>query len=128
MVDIVSDTLSRIKNGLLVKKKKVNIQKSKLVVNLLRVLKQENMIYDFEVKENEIEVKLKYLNDDFEEPMIKHLERVSKPGQRIYIKSVDIVPVRNGRGIGIISTSQGLLSNAQAKARNIGGEYLCKIW
>jgi len=89
------------------------------------VLKNEKMIDSYEEKGNCIEVKLLYVNN---EPVITKLVRVSKPGQRIYVSKQEIKPVMNGRGISIISTSEGLMSGALAKSRSLGGELICEVW
>lgn len=107
------------------KKDFVEVPNTKINKHILEVMKKEEMIGDFEEKERMIEVTLKY---DANEPVIVHLERVSKPGQRIYVSSNEIVPVMNGRGISIISTSKGIMTGAMAKSQNLGGELICKIW
>ena len=125
MNDLVADMLTRIKNGIMRKKEKVEVNMTKINKEILGVLKQEGMIEDFEEKENMLEVVLKY---DEDEPVITHLEKVSKPGQRIYIGYKEIVPIMNGRGISVISTSKGIMNGAMAKSQNLGGELICKIW
>ena len=125
MNDLVADMLTRIKNGIMRKKEKVEVNMTKINKEILGVLKQEGMIEDFQEKENMLEVVLKY---DEDEPVITHLEKVSKPGQRIYIGYKEIVPIMNGRGISVISTSKGIMNGAMAKSQNLGGELICKIW
>ena len=107
------------------KKDSVEVPNTKINKNILEVMKQEEMIGDFEEKDRMIEVALKY---DENEPVIIHLEKVSKPGQRIYVSSNEIVPVMNGRGISVISTSKGIMTGAMAKSQNLGGELICRIW
>lgn len=126
MVDTFADALARIKNALKVGKKEVALPYSKVILDALEVLKQEEMIESYESDEGEIVVQLRYIDENTS--FLTHIERVSSPGQRIYVKAKDITPVLNGRGIGIISTSQGILSSPVAKAMGIGGEYLCKVW
>ncbi|MBD3329056.1 30S ribosomal protein S8 [Candidatus Dojkabacteria bacterium] len=126
MVDTFADALARIKNALAVGKKEVVLKHSNMIEEALNVLKQEEMINEFEVQEGEITVTLKYLED--ESSFLTHIERVSSPGQRIYVKARDITPVLNGRGIGIISTSKGVMASPVAKSMGLGGEYLCKVW
>jgi small subunit ribosomal protein S8 len=125
MNDLIADMLIRIKNAIMRKKDSVEVPNTKINKNILEVMKQEEMIGDFEEKERMIEVALKY---DENEPVIIHLEKVSKPGQRIYVSSNEIVPVMNGRGISVISTSKGIMTGAMAKSQNIGGELICEIW
>jgi len=125
MNDLIADMLIRIKNAVMRKKDFVEVPNTKINKHILEVMKKEEMIGDFEEKERMIEVTLKY---DANEPVIIHLERVSKPGQRIYVSSNEIVPVMNGRGISVISTSKGIMTGAMAKSQNLGGELICKIW
>ncbi len=83
------------------------------------------MIKGFEVREDDILVELMYEN---KEPVVAKFKRMSSSGQRIYVSSSEIVPVMNGRGIAIISTSEGIMTGALAKSKGIGGEYICNIW
>jgi small subunit ribosomal protein S8 len=125
MNDLIADMLIRIKNAIMRKKDSVEVPNTKINKNILEVMKNEEMIGEFEEKERMIEVALKY---DENEPVIIHLEKISKPGQRIYVSSNEIVPVMNGRGISVISTSKGIMTGAMAKSQNIGGELICEIW
>lgn len=126
MNDPIADMLTRIQNALMRKKESVDVLNTKMNAEILKVLKQEEMIEDFEIKERYIEVVLKYSEN--EEPVITHLEKISKSGQRIYVSYKDIVPVMNGRGISVISTSKGIMNGAMAKSEKIGGELICEIW
>jgi small subunit ribosomal protein S8 len=125
MNDLIADMLIRIKNAIMRKKDSVEVPNTKINKNILEVMKNEEMIEDFKEKERMIKVALKY---DENEPVIIHLEKVSKPGQRIYVSANEIVPVMNGRGISVISTSKGIMSGAMAKSQNLGGELICEIW
>ena len=125
MNDLIADLLARIQNSIMRKEKEVEVVNTKMNVELLKVLKQEEMIEDFEIKEKMIEVKLAY---DEKEPVVAHFMRISKPGQRIYVSRKEIEPVMNGRGISVISTPSGLMSGAMAKSKGLGGELICKIW
>lgn len=125
MNDIVSDTLTRIKNAVMRKQETVQVVNTKISEGILSILKQENFIEGYDLDERNINVALKYTDG---EPVVENFVRVSKPGQRIYVSYKDILPVMNGRGISIISTSNGLLSGAVAKSKKLGGEYICKIW
>jgi small subunit ribosomal protein S8 len=124
-MDILANALSGIKNEIMNRKPKVVVKNTKLIVSVLKVLKKEQMIKEFEIIEDGVEVTLKYFKG---EPMVQNFKKVSTPGQRIYVSSYEIIPVMNGRGVGIISTSEGVMSSAMAKSRNLGGEYLCKVW
>jgi small subunit ribosomal protein S8 len=96
----------------------------------VKLLKDEGFIKNFREIEGTpvgtLRVFLRYSQDGV--PAISNIERVSKPGRRVYRKSDEIQPVRNGLGIGIVSTSQGLLTDAQARDRRVGGELLCQVW
>jgi small subunit ribosomal protein S8 len=125
--DLIADTLARLKNAVQRQKKVVEVVNTNMVVNVLEILEQESFIGGFEVNEetNMIDVKLRYVNS---EPVVANFIRVSKGGQRIYVTKKEILPVMNGRGISIISTSQGLMTGAMAKSKSLGGEYICKVW
>ncbi len=125
MNDLVADFLARMKNGIERRKEVIEVPFTKMNIGMLKVLKSEEMIEDYNIVEKKVEVVVKY-NDG--EPVISHFERVSSPGQRIYVNSKDIIPVMNGRGISIISTSKGLMTGARAKGSKLGGELICKIW
>ena len=125
--DPIADMLTRIRNAVKAKHSSIVMPYSKLKVSLLEVIKKNNFISDFKVIKNsksfdEIEVKF---NPDFKE---LNLTRVSKPGQRIYIKKNEIKPVLNGYGISILSTPKGLMTGDEAIKSKTGGEYICKIW
>ena len=125
MNDPIADMLIRIQNAIMRKKETVEVLNTKLSVEVLKVIKQEEMIEDFDDKGKYLEVTLSY---DDGEPVITHLEKVSKSGQRIYVSNNDIVPIMNGRGISVISTSQGVMNGAMANSKNLGGEFICQIW
>lgn len=122
---LVGDSLARIKNAILAKRKKVQLAKSKMVEKVVSVLKKDGKIFDYEVLEDCIEVKLLY--SEAGESEIQDIEILSKPGQRIYTSYKSLYPVSNGRGVGIISTSKGIMTTAEAKSLKIGGEYICKV-
>jgi small subunit ribosomal protein S8 len=130
MTDPISDLLTRIRNAHLAKHDRLDMPASKLKAELCRVLKESGFVQDFRVIEGvpqgTLRVYLRY--DDAGTPAIQHLHRVSKPGRRVYAKADDLRPVRNGLGVGIVSTSQGVLTDAQARQRRVGGEVLCEIW
>lgn len=129
MVDPISDMLIRIKNAQAVSHQTVNIPFSKIKFNLAKVLEKEGLIEAITTRGRKIkkiiEIKLKYEEG---QPVIEELKRISKPGQRIYLKKSQVKPVRQGYGLVIISTSQGLMTNKEAKKKGLGGEILCEIW
>ncbi|MGI5897737.1 MAG: 30S ribosomal protein S8 [Candidatus Dojkabacteria bacterium] len=125
MNDLIADLLARIQNGIMRKKDTVLVVNTNMNRAILEVLKNEKMIGNYEENGNTIEVELLYENN---ESVLTKLTRISKPGQRIYVSKKEIKPVMNGRGISIISTSEGLMSGALAKSRNLGGELICEVW
>lgn len=123
--DILGDALTRIKNGVDRKKESVEVLRSNVVVAVLKVLKKEEFIKSFTEADRTVTVDLLYVN---EEAAATTFSRVSKPGQRVYLAAKDNKPIMNGRGISIISTSEGVMTGSMAKSRGLGGEYLCKVW
>ena len=130
MTDPISDLLARIRNAQLAKHDRLDVPKSKLKIEVVKLLKEEGFIKNFREIEDppagKLRIFLRYSAEGM--PAISHLRKISKPGRRVYRKADDIPPVRNGLGIGIISTSQGLLTDAQARERRVGGELLCEVW
>ena len=130
MTDPVADMLTRIRNGMSVDKRFVDIPSSNLKKRIAFVLKQENYIEDFMFIQDKIKssirIFLKY--DNRGKAVITGIERVSKPGRRVYVGGDQIPRVLDGLGIAILSTSKGVISNKAAKRMHIGGEVLCNIW
>jgi small subunit ribosomal protein S8 len=130
MTDPIADLLSRIRNAQVAKHDRLDVPASKLKLEVVKLLKDEGFIKNFREIEGTpvgtLRVFLRYSQDGV--PAISNIERVSKPGRRVYRKSDEIQPVRNGLGIGIVSTSQGLLTDIQARERKVGGEILCELW
>ena len=129
-MDIVSDCLTRIRNGLMGNLSTVELLYSKQIMSILRVLKEEGYILDFVEKDirkgiKKIEVSLKYYDT---KPVIKEIKRISKPSLRVYSNVADIPVVYNGLGIAILSTSKGILSDFEARQKNIGGEVICYVF
>ena len=129
MTDPISDLLTRIRNGQQVKKAKINCPSSKIKIAILKVLKGEGYIRDFEVIEDErgkqLEISLKYFDGH---PAIKEITRISKPGMRVYSAIKTLTSFKNNKGVSILSTSKGVMTNSSAKDLNIGGEVLCKVY
>jgi len=130
MTDPVADLLTRIRNGQRAGKATISTPASGLRENLLRVLEREGYIRGFErvqVREGieEINIELKYNEGS---PVINKIERVSKPGRRVYAKIKDLQKVYNGLGISILSTPRGLMSDQEARQANVGGEVLCQVF
>ncbi len=128
--DPLGDMLTRIRNGQRAKLNSVKSPSSKLRANVLQVLEREGYIRGFETAElragvSEIRIELKYHDGA---PVIRELRRVSKPGRRVYAKIKDLPRVYNGLGISILSTPQGVMSDSEARAANVGGEVLCQVF
>jgi small subunit ribosomal protein S8 len=130
MSDPIADMLTRIRNAGKAKFNSIDIPGSKLKTDLARVLKDEGFIRNYKfIKDNKQGILRVYLKYDEEQTnTIIGLERVSKPSRRFYVKSKDIKPVLNGMGVGILSTSKGIMTDKQARSENLGGEILCNIW
>ena len=130
MTDPIGDMLTRIRNGQRAKKSVIVSPASKLRANILNVLEREGYIRGFEQYEvrpgiNEVRIELKYHEG---EPVIREIARVSKPGRRVYSGIKGLIPVYNGLGISILSTPRGVVSDAEARAANVGGEVLCRVF
>ena len=128
--DPIADMLTVIRNASRAGHHTVKVPGSRLKVSILSILKDEGFIENYRVKpenqKTDIEVKLKYVNG--QNPVIRQLVRISKPGRRAYVSSKSLKPVRNNIGIAIVSTSKGVMTGRRAKKLNIGGELLCKVW
>jgi len=130
MTDPISDLMTRIRNAHLAKHDRLDVPASKLKTELCRLLKDEGFVTNVRLIDGQHQGTLRiYLRYSAEgQPAIQHMARVSKPGRRVYRKADDLKPIRNGMGVGILSTSQGLLTDTQARERRVGGEILCEIW
>lgn len=130
MTSPIADLLTRLRNASAVGKEEVILPASRMKADILRVLKNHNYISNFEeveeAKKKFIKVTLRY--DDTKQPVLRHLELVSKPGLRNYVGKEEIPYVLNGYGLAIISTSKGLMTDREARKAGIGGELICKIW
>jgi small subunit ribosomal protein S8 len=128
MSDPIADMLTRIRNAQTSEKPSVSMPASKLKASIAKVLKDEGYIDDFAVRPNEgkptLEIGLKYYAG---RPVIERIERVSRPGLRIYKPAREIPNVMNGLGIAIVSTSQGVMTDRRARAQGVGGEVLCIV-
>lgn len=130
MTDPIADFLTRIRNAVMAGKDRVDVPASRLKLELSRILKEEGFIRTFKLLEEgpqgTIRLYLRYSPEG--EPAIHGIERVSRPGRRVY-KGVDELPlVRRGIGVAVVSTSRGLMTDAQARELRLGGEVVCKVW
>jgi small subunit ribosomal protein S8 len=130
MTDPISDMLTRIRNATTVRHDRVDMPASKMKLEIAKILKQEGYIRTFKMLEEGpqgvIRVYLKYADDG--EPAIHGMQRVSKPGRRVYRGVEELSTVRAGLGVAVVSTSRGVLTDDQARSQRVGGEVLCEIW
>ena len=128
--DPIADMLTRIRNANTVKHPSVEVPASKLKIELVKLLKEEGFIADYEVQEKGqfkvIVISLKY--DVNGKPVITKLEKISKPGLRHYSKAKNLQKVLGGMGIAVVSTPKGLLTDRKARKENVGGEVLCYVY
>lgn len=129
LTDPLGDMLARIRNGQQAGKSSIASPASKLRMNVLEVLKKEGYIRGYELLEDgnkrNLKIELKYFEG---EPVIKTIDRVSKPGRRVYSAIKDLGKVRGGLGISILSTPRGVMSDTEARTANVGGEVLCRVF
>jgi small subunit ribosomal protein S8 len=130
MTDPISDFLTRIRNGLMSRHETVSMPSSRMKTCIAKILKEEGYIDDCSVEDSgatkTLTINLKY--DTNQMPVIESLRRISKPGLRIYRGATDMPEVRGGVGMAVVSTSRGVMTNADARKQNVGGEVLCYIW
>ncbi len=130
LTDPIADGLTMIRNANRAKKDRLDIPASSLMTQILKILKQEKFIYDYRLIEDKkqgiLRVYLRKTNEAVR--VINRIQRVSRPGLRIYTKKESIPTVLNGLGVCVLSTPQGVLSGEEAKRRNVGGEVLLKVW
>jgi len=129
VTDPIADMLTRIRNAIMVRHDSVLVPASKTKLSIARILKDEGFISDYAVLRGKpqrmIKIVLKYID---EQPAIVGLERVSKPGLRVYVGKREIPRVYGGLGITIVSTSNGIMTGQEAWRKNLGGELLCSVW
>ena len=130
MTDPIADLLTHIRNANSVRHDRTDVPASKMKLQITKILKQEGFIRTFKVLEEgphgTIRIYLKYADDG--EPVIHNLQRVSRPGCRIYRGVEDLPKVQNGLGVAVISTNRGILTDEQARSMRVGGEVLCEVW
>ena len=130
MTDPIADMLTRIRNGLRAKHDSVLIPSSGLKKEIARILSEEGYVGEVKLDQGDsarnIELALKYVKG--RTPVIRHLERVSKPGRRVYCGKDGVPVVLNGLGVAILSTSQGVLTDRRCRELGVGGEVICRVW
>jgi small subunit ribosomal protein S8 len=129
-MDSIADLLTRIRNGVTTKKKEINVPSSRLKVEVVKILKEEGYVKNFKViddnKQGVLNVTLKYGDDG--KSVVSGLQRVSKPGCRIYCTKDNVPKALDGLGLVIVSTSKGVLSGWKCEELGTGGEVLCSVW
>ena len=137
MIDPIADMLTRIRNASAVRKSEVVLPMSKIKLNIAKILEKEGWIEKADVIKEDLEkgktanfdqIKLVLKYDESGRSAINSLKRVSKPGLKVYTGKEDLPRVRNNQGIAIISTSQGLMTNKEARSKGVGGEIICEIY
>ena len=128
--DPIGDMFSRIRNGQMRSLNSIVIPSSNFRKNILEILKKEGYIKDFFIEKSEnnkisLKINLKYYEGD---PVIKEIKRISKPGRRVYSRATSIPKVMNGLGLAILSTPKGVMSDAEARKNNVGGEIICRVF
>ena len=130
LTDPAADMLTRIRNAISARHQKVDIPASKLKLEIARILKEEGYISNFKATEEEghkiLRVYLKYANNN--EAVISNVNRVSRPGCRVYVRRTEIPRVLGGMGINILTTPRGVMTGRQARKQGLGGELLCEVW
>jgi small subunit ribosomal protein S8 len=130
MTDTIADLLTRVRNALKAGHKNVNIPVSNMKKSIAHILYKENYINGYQVLDDgpqgTLRIYLRYSNDG--EPVITGLSRISKPGLRIFKGSKEIPRTLNGLGLTIVTTPKGVMTDSQARAENVGGEVLCRVW
>ena len=135
VIDPIADMLTRIRNAVMAGHTLVAMPSSKLKLEIAKIMKDEGFLEGFDIAESEqsvqkvLRLKIKYVGERRERrPVISGIERVSKPGRRIYTKKQDIPWVLSGMGIAILSTPKGVMTGTRARQLGVGGEVICKVW
>lgn len=128
--DPIADMLTRIRNGSAVRHRYVLVPSSKMALAIARILAKEGFIENYDVTQDQpqamIRIWLRY--NDKREPVVSGLERVSKPGRRVYVQKGEIPWVRSGIGVAVLSTSRGVMTDREARRLGVGGEVICRVW
>ena len=128
--DPIADMLTRIRNGLMAGHDFTDMPASKIKISLAETLKKEGFVRGYEVRQDEVRrtMRVHLAYTDKREPTITGIQRISKPGLRVFVQKRDAPRVYGGLGIAIISTSKGLLTGGEARKRGLGGEVICHVW
>ena len=128
LTDPIADMLTRVRNAAIARHLDVDVPVCKMHLEIAKIMHREGYIRGYQLINRGRTVRIRLRYDEHREPVIRGLKRVSKPGRRVYSKARDLRPVLDGLGISILSTSRGVVSDREARQRNLGGEVLCEIW
>lgn len=130
MTDPIADMLTRIRNAIINKADKVDIPASRLKIEIAKILKEEGFIKSYKIikdkKQGIVRINLKYTPEG--DPVITNLQKISKPGRRVYVGKDQIPHVMGGLGIAILTTSHGVMTDRECRQKGVGGEVLCHVW
>ncbi|MBL7155930.1 MAG: 30S ribosomal protein S8 [Candidatus Omnitrophica bacterium] len=130
VTDTIADMLTVIRNGVMAHKESVEVKRSKVSENILKILKKEDFIANYKAIDDKrqgiLKAYLRYEKD--KTPAIAGLKRISKPGRRVYVNNKEIKEVYGGLGVALISTSKGVMTDREAKEKKLGGELICEVW
>ncbi len=127
-MDVIADLLTRIRNGLMARKRFVDIPTSKMKTKIVEILKEHGFVENFLVSDQKKLIRIYLRYNRSRRPVIHEVKRISKPSLRKYVKHQQIPNIKNGLGITILSTTQGLLDGVTAKEKKLGGELICSVW
>jgi small subunit ribosomal protein S8 len=130
MTDPLADMLTRIRNAVKARFPKVDMPASNIKIDVARILKESGYIKDYKIqednKQNILTIELQYTDDG--KPVLYGIDRISRPGRRVYVRARDVKPFLSGMGTAVLSTNCGVMTDRQARQKNLGGEILCKVW
>jgi len=127
--DLIADVFTMVRNAIMAKKESLDVPRSNTITSIVEILKNENYIDNFKLMEDKKQGKVRiYLKYTKGAPAIRNIKRISKPGLRVYVQRDEIPYVLRGRGLAVISSSQGVLTDSQAREKGVGGEVLAYVW
>ncbi len=130
MTDPIADLLTRIRNAVKAQKEEVDIPSSEIKIAISKILKEEGFIKNFKVLKDSPQgtIRISFKKLEGNESVIHEIDRISKPGMRVYVKVDEIPKIRNGLGVAILSTPRGVITDRQCRKEHVGGEVLCSVW
>ncbi|MEK6777801.1 MAG: 30S ribosomal protein S8 [bacterium] len=130
MTDPIADMLTRIRNAVKAQKEETDIPSSEIKIEIAKILKEEGFIKNFKVLKDSPQgaIRISFKKMEGNESVIHGIDRVSKPGMRVYVKVNDVPKIKNGLGVAILSTPRGVITDRQCRKEHVGGEVLCSVW